>query len=102
MNQPIFDHGSVPISVVAQLYKKSANWVRAGIIEGWLPIGIATRDGKEVTSISQQNSKHRINYYVSPKLLYEETGFIWRKDYEQTESRVEQEEPVLYPPREVL
>lgn len=69
---------SVPIRVVAQVYGKDPAWVRKGIIEGWLPIGIATRDGKQVHSISEQNSKHRINYYVSPKLLYEQTGFLWR------------------------
>lgn len=87
MDKPVFSPGSVPISVVARLYRKSANWVRAGIIEGWLPIGVATRDGKEVTSIAEQNSKHRINYYVSPKLLYEETGYIWRNDdNEQTKT----------------
>lgn len=87
MEQPKFGHGSVPIRVVARIYGKDPNWVRAGIIEGWLPIGYAIRDGKEVTSISQQNSKHRINYYVSPKLLYEETGYIWRNDdNEQTKT----------------
>lgn len=77
MEQPKFGYGSVPIKVVAKIYGKDQNWVRAGIIEGWLPIGYAIRNGKEVTSISEQNGKHRINYYVSPKLLYEETGYIW-------------------------
>lgn len=87
MEFPKFGYGSVPIRVVAKIYGKDPNWVRAGIIEGWLPIGRATRDGKEVTSIAEQNSKHRINYYVSPKLLYEETGYIWRNDdNEQTKT----------------
>lgn len=69
---------SVPVSVAAKVYGKSANWIRAGIIGGWLPIGIATRNGKEITHISEQNAKHRINYYISPKLLYEQTGYIWK------------------------
>jgi hypothetical protein len=74
-----FATGSVPISVVAKVYGKDACWVRAGIIAGWLPIGKATRHGKLVTSIEEMNSKFgRINFYVSPKLLYEETGYIWK------------------------
>lgn len=79
MDELIFPKGSVPVSVVAEVYGKDSNWVRAGIIAGWLPIGTATRNGQVVTSISQQNSKYgRINYYISPKLLYEHTGYIWK------------------------
>lgn len=71
--------GSVPVSVAAKIYGKDPNWVRAGIIGGYLPIGTATRKGKQITSISQQNSKFgRINYYISPKLLYEHTGYLWK------------------------
>lgn len=70
--------GSVPVSVVAMVYGKDATWVRAGIIAGWLPIGEATRNGVKITSIEQMNSKYgRINYYISPKLLYEQTGYVW-------------------------
>ena len=65
-----FGIGSVPVVKVAEIYGKDANWVRAGIIEGWLPIGTATRNGKEVTSIKDMDSKYgRINYYISPKKL---------------------------------
>lgn len=75
----IFSEGSVPIAVVARIYGKDAHWVRAGIISGWLPIGIATRDGERVTDVSQTDSKlGRINFYISPKRLYEETGYLWR------------------------
>lgn len=74
----IFENGSVPVSVVAEIYGKDPNWVRVGIIAGWLPIGFATRRGKQVTSISEISSKKgRINYYISPKLLYEKTGYFW-------------------------
>ena len=70
--------GSVPVSVAAKVYGRDASWVRAGIIAGWLPIGKATRNGKLVTSISEMNSKKgRISYYISPKLLYEQTGYVW-------------------------
>lgn len=71
--------GSVPVLVVAKVYGKDPAWVRAGIIAGWLPIGKATRHGKLVTDISEINSKSgRIQYYISPKLLYEQTGFLWK------------------------
>lgn len=75
----IYSYGSVPVSVVAKVYGKDASWVRAGLILGWLPIGNATRNGKPVTSIAEMNGKYgRINYYVSPKRLYEETGYLWK------------------------
>lgn len=64
------------VSDAAKIFKKSPNWVRAGILEGWLPIGVATRNGKELHSIKDQGTgKGRINYYISPKLLEEYTGY---------------------------
>lgn len=74
-----FTEGSVPVAVAARVYQKDPSWVRAGIIVGWLPIGRATRDGKLITSLEQMNSKYgRISYYISPKRLYEETGYFWK------------------------
>lgn len=74
-----FPTGSVPVSVAARVYGKDASWVRAGIISGWLPIGKATRNGKLVTSVEEMDSKYgRINFYISPKRLYEETGYKWK------------------------
>lgn len=79
MNEIIFGVGSVPVTVAAKVYGKDASWIRAGIVCGWLPIGIATRDDEPVTKLDEMNSKYgRINYYISPKKLYEETGYIWR------------------------
>lgn len=71
--------GSVPVAIAAKVYQKDASWIRAGIIAGWLPIGKATRKGKQITSIDQMNSKYgRINYYISPQKLYEDTGYLWK------------------------
>lgn len=70
---------SVPVSIAARVFKKDPCWVRAGIIEGWLPIGTATRKGQVVGSIKEISSrKGRINYYISPKKLYELTGYEWK------------------------
>lgn len=79
MNAIIFATGSVPVRVAARVYGKDAGWVRAGIIEGWLPIGTATRHGALITGVDEVSSKlGRINFYISPKLLYEHTGYIWK------------------------
>ena len=79
MEEVVFAPGSVPVAVAARVYGKDATWIRAGIITGYLEIGTATRQGKVVTTIDQMNSKFgRINYYISPKKLYEETGYIWK------------------------
>ena len=81
MQDIVFGTGSVPVAIAAEVYGKDSNWVRAGIISGYLDIGTATRRGKQVTSIDQMDSKYgRINYYISPKKLYEETGYIWKGD----------------------
>ena len=73
-----FPEGSVPVNVAAKVYGKDADWVRAGVIVGWLPIGIATRKGKQVTSIEEMDSRYgKISYFISPKKLYEHTGYLW-------------------------
>lgn len=80
---PTFAKGSVPIPIVAKVYGKDANWVRAGIISGWLPIGRAVRNGELVTEIDQMNSKYgKINYQISPRKLWEDTGYIWKGESE--------------------
>ena len=76
MDDVIFGPGSV--SVAAKVYGKDTTWVRAGIISGYLPIGTATRQGKQVTEISQIDSRlGRINFYISPRKLYEDAGYVW-------------------------
>ena len=72
-------NGSVPVAVAARIYGKDASWIRAGIISGYLPIGTATRKGKQITNVNEIDSRYgRINFYISPKLLYEETGYEWK------------------------
>ena len=74
-----FGKGSVPIRIAAEVNGKDACWIRAGIITGYLNIGTATRRGKVITSINEMDSrKGRINYYISPRKLYDETGYIWK------------------------
>lgn len=78
MDEIRFACGSVPVRVAAKVYGRDPAWVRAGIIAGWLPIGEATRNGTKITDIKQMDSKYgRISYYISPKQLYEQTGYMW-------------------------
>ena len=75
--------GSVPVAIAAKVYGKDPSWVRAGLISGYLTVGFATRNGKRVTDIKEMDSRYgKINYYISPKKLYEETGYL----YERSES----------------
>lgn len=68
MQYPKFAKGGVPIPVVAEVYGKDAMWVRQGIEDGWLPIGYANKT---------EGAKRR-NFYISPKKLWEDTGYIWQ------------------------
>ena len=76
--------GSVPVAVAAKVYGKDPSWVRVGLISGYLTVGFATRNGKRVTDIKEMDSRYgKINYYISPKKLYEETGYMWNEDVDQ-------------------
>ena len=82
MSEEFFYPGSVPIRIAAKVYGKDSAWVRAGIINGWLPIGYATRNGELITSVDEIDiRKGRINFYISPKLLYEQTGYMWKGEH---------------------
>lgn len=70
----VFHQGNMPVSVAATIFGKDACWIRAGIVYGWLPIGKATKGDKLATDL---NGPGRINYYISPKLVYELTGYLW-------------------------
>lgn len=61
----IFKKGNMSVATAAKIFGKDACWIREGISSGWLPIGLVTGDGK------------RRNYYISPKKVYEFTGYFW-------------------------
>lgn len=78
-----FSNRPVPVSVAAKVYGKDPAWVRAGIICGYLPIGVATKRGHKVDEIEDISGNERINYYISPKLLFEHTGFLYKPGKEE-------------------
>ena len=75
-----FPPGSVPVHIAAKVYGRDSCWVRAGILCKWLPIGIATRDNKPVPPYIEEmdSRKGRIAYYISPRKLWEDTGYVWK------------------------
>ena len=75
---PEFGEKSVPVAVAAKVMGRDATWVQAGLINGWLPIGIATQEKQRVTGTAQVNRHKRVNYYISPKLFWEFTGYVWK------------------------
>lgn len=60
--------GSVPVRIAAQVLGKSQMYVRHAIEDGKLDIGCCSGRGK------------RKSYYISPKKLYELTGYEWKQD----------------------
>lgn len=64
-NYPEFPQGGVPVKVAAAVFGKSETWVREGIRHKILPIGVVTE------------TESRTNVYISPKLLWEFTGYLY-------------------------
>lgn len=75
---PEFAPGSVPVVVAARVMGKAPDWIRAGIVNGWLPIGYAVKDGKLVTSLRDIKSDRKISYTIIPKKFWEVTGYVWK------------------------
>lgn len=70
--QENFSAENISIKEASRILKKSEQFIRIGLQEKFLPIGIAfKRDG----------STH-YSYYISPKMLYEFTGY--RKDVDES------------------
>ena len=83
MDEPEFGKRPITVAEVAKIYGKDPAWVRTGIVVGWLPIGRATRHGQLITSLEDMDSrKGRINFYISPRKLWLDTGYVWKVEYE--------------------
>ena len=60
-----FNGYNISVAQAAKIMGKDQQYIRQGIIQGILPIGIAFK---------KQGSK-QYDYYISPKSFYEFTGF---------------------------
>ena len=65
-----FAKGGVPTKIAAEVFGKSEMWVRQMMNNGMLPIGIA---------MALEGST-KMSVYISPKLLYEYTGYIYKEN----------------------
>ena len=72
INMPKFPACNVPVAFVAKVMKKDATFIRAGIEQGWLPIGYAKPSAKT----------GKMSYYISPKFLWEVTGILYEPEKE--------------------
>lgn len=72
---PEFSNERLTVSDVSKMTGIPMSSVRAGIIYGWLPIGAAYRGNKV---IHDRKGSGRIEFVISPRKLWEETGYIWR------------------------
>lgn len=70
-NNIVFKGGNVPIAVVAKIMRKDPMFVRIGLQNGKLPFGVAFK---------KSETSGQYDYYVSPKLLFDYTGFLWNGD----------------------
>lgn len=65
-----FSGGNIPVVEAARIMKKDQQFVRQGMIKGKLPIGTAF--------IKEGSSQY--DFYISPKLFYEYTGYVYEKN----------------------
>lgn len=63
----VWNGNNVPIKVVAKVMKKDEHFIRLALQNNLLPIGFAMKN----------NGSTQFDYYISPKLLYDYTGFIY-------------------------
>ena len=64
---PEFTGENVPVAVAARVMKKDQQFIRQGIILGFLKFGVAFK--KEGSS--------QYDYYISPMKFWEETRFVY-------------------------
>lgn len=65
-----FSGKNIPVTAVAKIMGKDQQFVRQAMIEGLLPIGVAFR----------KKGSSQYDFYISPKLLYDFTGFFFDED----------------------
>ena len=67
---PKFSGANVPVAVAAKVMKKDRTYITQGLINGKLKFGEAMK--KEGSS--------QYDYYISPKLFWEYTGYIYEEE----------------------
>ncbi len=65
---PEFTGENVPIDIAAKIMRKDRTYISQGLINGRLPFGRAFK----------KDNSTQYDYYISPKLFWEFTGYIYR------------------------
>jgi len=68
-NEMHFTGESIPVTEAAKIMKKDQQFIRQAMIKGILPIGIAFK----------KEGSNQYDYYISPKLFYEYTGYVYNE-----------------------
>lgn len=77
---PYFDGKNIPVKEVARLMGKDQQFIRQGIIRGLLPIGVAFKKTILDTKWNEERESSQYDFYISPRLLWEYTGIIYRSN----------------------
>lgn len=67
-----FDGKNIPVVDAARIMGKDQQFIRQAMIQGLLPIGLAYK----------KEGSNKYDFYISPKLFYEYTGFVYEKSIE--------------------
>ena len=76
---PEFSGKNVPVKDVAKLMGKDQQFVRQGIINGSLPIGVAFKKTIPQNDEGEGKESTHYDFYISPKLLWEFTGIVYKE-----------------------
>lgn len=71
---PEFSSEPITVEDAASLTGLTETAVRAGILNGWLPIGVAVCGGK----IVKGPQKQRVSFVIYPRKVWEVTGHVWK------------------------
>ncbi|MGN0484068.1 MAG: hypothetical protein ACI4HI_11010 [Lachnospiraceae bacterium] len=64
---PEFNGANIPVVEAARIMKKDQQFIREGMKNGILPIGLAYK----------KPGSQNYDYYISPKLFWEFTGYVY-------------------------
>lgn len=70
LKPPEFTGVNVPITTAAKVMGKDQQFIRVGLVRGLLPFGTAYKTDED---------SGRYTYYISPKLFWEYTGYVYEK-----------------------
>ena len=74
---PEFSGANIPVNEAAHIMKKDPQFIRQGMIQGALLIG----------SVFKKKGSSQYDYYISPKLFWEYTGYVYKDESDGKETR---------------